>query len=137
LVDPVTRDIVIVDKRFGGDSEVYQATEADGSDGDATLERVGSVAVGDTPLDATTAGDVGFDGQVVALRTYAGLLVFPRHADQSLAQALVQNASCDAPTAIEVQGEAVAFTPDGYTTISEGDQPRINRFEVTPPTAGA
>ncbi len=137
LVDPVTRDIVIVDKRFGGDSEVYQATEADWSDGDATLERVGSVAVGDTPLDATTAGDVGFDGQVVALRTYAGLLVFPRQAEQSLAQALVENASCDAPTAIEVQGEAVAFTPDGYTTISEGAQPRINRFAVTPPTADA
>lgn len=137
LVDPVTRDIVIVHKRFGGDSEVYQATEADWSDGDATLERVGTVAVGDSALDATTGGDVGFDGQVVALRTYAGLLVFPRQPEQSLAQALVDNESCDAPTAIEVQGEAVAFTPDGYTTISEGNRPRINRFAVTPPTPGA
>jgi hypothetical protein len=31
----------------------------------------------------------------------------------------------------------VAFTPDGYTTISEGNRPRINRFAVTPPTPGA
>lgn len=136
IVDPVTRDIVVVHKRFGGDSEVYQAAEADWSDGDATLERVGTVAVGDTALDATTGGDVGFDGQVVALRTYAGLLVFARQEEQSLAQAMVDGDPCDAPTVIEAQGEAVAFTPDGYTTISEGDRPRINRFTVTSPTPG-
>ena len=49
LVDPVTRDIVIVDKRFGGASEVYQATEADWADGDAELERIGIVEVGRHP----------------------------------------------------------------------------------------
>jgi len=136
LVDPVSQDLVIVHKRFGGDSEVYQAQEADWSDGEATLERVGTVAVGNTPLDATTGGDVGYDGQVVALRTYAGLLVFPREDEQSLAEALTENEACDAPTRIEVQGEAVAFTPEGYTTISEGVRPRVNRFTVTPPTPG-
>jgi hypothetical protein len=132
----VTRDIVIVHKRFGGASEVYQAPEADWADGEAELERIGIVDVGDTPLDATTAGDVGADGQVVALRTYAAVLVFPRDEDQSLAEALVENEPCDAPTRLEVQGEAITFTEEGYLTVSEGDRPRINRFAVTYPEPG-
>ena len=136
LVDPATRDIVIVHKRFGGASEVYQAPEADWADGEAELERIGIVDVGDTPLDATTAGDVGADGQVVALRTYAAVLVFPRDEDQSLAEALVENEPCDAPTRLEVQGEAITFTEEGYLTVSEGDRPRINRFAVTYPEPG-
>jgi hypothetical protein len=136
LVDPVTRDMVIVHKRFGGASEVYQATADDWADGDAELERIGIVEVGDTPLDATTAGDVGADGQVVALRTYAAVLVFPRDADQTLAEALVDNEPCDAPTRLEVQGEALAFTDEGYLTVSEGVRPRLNRFTVTFPERG-
>ena len=136
LVDPATRDIVIVHKRFGGASEVYQAPEADWADGEAELERIGIVDVGDTPLDATTAGVVGADGQVVALRTYAAVLVFPRDEDQSLAEALVENEPCDAPTRLEVQGEAITFTEEGYLTVSEGDRPRINRFAVTYPEPG-
>lgn len=136
LVDPVTRDLVIVHKRFGGASEVYQAAEADWADGGAELERIGIVEVGESPLDATTAGDVGADGQVVALRTYASVLVFPRDEDQSLAGALVENEPCDAPTRLEVQGEAIAFTADGYLTVSEGNRPRLNRFVVTFPEPG-
>jgi hypothetical protein len=133
MVDPLTRDLVVVHKVFGGDSEVYEAPEADWSDGDATLALVGTVAVGNTPLDATTAGDVGFGGYVVALRTYSSVLVFARRAEQSLAEALVTNPSCDGPTAIEVQGEALAFRADEYVTISEGVRPRINRFSIDVP----
>jgi hypothetical protein len=136
LVDPVTRDIVIVHKRFGGASEVYQAPEADWADGGAELVRIGIVEVGESPLDATTAGDVGAEGRVVALRTYAAALVFPRREDQSLAEALVENEPCDAPTRLEVQGEAIAFTEEGYLTVSEGNQPRLNRFGVTFPESG-
>jgi hypothetical protein len=128
LVDPVTRDLVIVHKRFGGASEVYVAAEDDWSDGDADLVREGVVEVGDTPLDATTGGDIGLDGRVVALRTYAAVLVFPREDDQSVAEALAENAPCDAPSAIETQGEAIAFTPTGYVTIGEGEMPPVHSF---------
>ncbi|HYF46681.1 MAG TPA: hypothetical protein VD926_10765 [Acidimicrobiales bacterium] len=131
LVDPLTRDLVVVHKRFGGASEVYVAPEADWSDGEATLDRAGIVEVGDSPVDATTGGDVGHDGRVVALRTYLAVLVFPRQDDQSLAQALVENDPCDAPAAVETQGEALAFTEDGYVTIGEGERPAINRWTVT------
>jgi hypothetical protein len=51
-------------------------------------------------------------------------------------QALAQNPPCDATAPVELQGEAFAFTPEGYVTISEGDQPAVNRFAVTPPTPG-
>ncbi len=136
LIDPSTRDLVIVHKRFGGAAEVYQATEEDWSDGDATLERVGIVEIGDSPLDAATAGDVGADGRVVALRTYAGILVFPRDDDQSVAEAIVDGRPCEAPSRLEGQGETIAFTAEGYVTVSEGVRPRLNRFVVAFPDAG-
>jgi hypothetical protein len=131
LVDPLTADLVVVHKRFGGPSEVYVAPEDDWSDGEATLGRVGVVDVGPTAVDATTAGDVSPDGHVVALRTYAGILVFARDDDQTLAEALTEGEPCDAPAAIEVQGEAFAFTPEGYVTIGEGNRPAINRWAVS------
>jgi surface antigen len=136
LVDPVSRDLVVVHKRFGGASELYRAPESDWSDGDAQLVQEGTVEVGDSPLDATTGGDIGFDGQVVALRTYAGILVFARQESQTVTQALAQNPPCDATAPVELQGEAFAFTPEGYVTISEGENPVVNRFRVTPPVPG-
>jgi hypothetical protein len=136
MIDPRTRELIVVHKVFGGDSEIYVAPEDDWSDGDATLVASGMVDLGDSPLDALTSGDVGYDGQVVGLRTYAGVLVFPRHEDQTVAEALAENQPCDAPTAIEVQGEALAFTDEGYVTIGEGERSRINRFAVTVPEAG-
>jgi hypothetical protein len=136
LVDPVSRDLVVVHKRFGGASELYRATEDDWSDGDADLVQEGTVDVGDSPVDATTGGDIGFDGQVVALRTYAGILVFARQEGQTVTEALAQNPPCDAPAPVEVQGETLAFTAEGYVTISEGEEPAVNRFAVTPPVPG-
>lgn len=136
MIDPRTRELLVVHKVFGGDSEIYVAPEDDWADGDATLVAAGTVDLGDSPLDALTAGDVGHDGQVVGLRTYAGILVFPRNEDQTVAEALAQNEPCDAPAAIEVQGEAFAFTAEGYVTIGEGERSRINRFAVTLPGAG-
>jgi hypothetical protein len=136
MIDPRTRDLIVVHKVFGGDSEIYVAPEDDWADGDATLVASGTVDLGDSPLDALTSGDVGYDGQVVGLRTYAGILVFPRDEDQTVAEALSQNEPCDATAAIEVQGEALAFTSEGYVTIGEGEQSKVNRFAVTVPEAG-
>jgi hypothetical protein len=133
VLDPRNAELVVIHKRFGGASEVYRASAEDAADGEAELVRQGIVEVGDSPVDATTAADLGFDGRVVALRTYAAILVFPRHEDQTVAEALVENEPCDAPAAIEAQGEALAFTPDGYVTIGEGALPTVNRFTVTVP----
>jgi len=130
LADPVTQDLVIVQKRYGGRVGVFVAPESDWSDGDATLAEVGTVVPGTGPLDAVTAGDVGFDGRVVGLRTYDGVLVWPRDEGQSVAEALIGNPPCSAPTAVEQQGESLAFTADGYVTASEGEHPVLHRFRA-------
>jgi hypothetical protein len=132
LVDPVTHDLVIAHKRFGGRSEVYVAAEDDWSDGDATLERVGTFLPGTTPLDAVTSGEVSADGQLVGIRTYAQVLVWPRDEDQSVAEAIIDNQPCEAPTAVELQGEAFTFTAEGYVTVSEGERPVLHRFRSAP-----
>jgi len=136
LVDPVTRDLVVVHKRFGGPSIVYTAAEEDWADGEADLVEVGLFDPGASPFDAVTAADTAFDGRAVLIRTYAGLFAVPRQDDQGLAEAIVANPPCDAPTTIEVQGEAVAATPEGYVTISEGRRPQVNRYVVTVPGGG-
>lgn len=141
LVDPRDGAIVIVTKRFGSPSEVFAA---DGGDaGPVLLREVGTVDIAaaatlppDAPvstalgLGAATAGDVTARGDVVLLRTYGAALVWPREADQTLAEAIVGNTPCQAPTAVETQGEAIAVDPDagGYRTISEGVRPPVNRF---------
>jgi hypothetical protein len=132
LVDPVTHDLVIAHKRFGGRSEVYVAPEDDWSDGDATLQRVGTFLPGNTPLDAVTSGEVSADGQLVGIRTYARVLVFPRDEGQSVAEAIIDNQPCEAPTAVELQGEAFTFTAEGYVTVSEGERPVLHRFRSAP-----
>jgi hypothetical protein len=136
MIDPRNRELIVLHKVFGGDSEIYVAPEDDWADGDATLVASGTVDLGDSPLDALTSGDIGYGGRVVALRTYAGIIVHPIQEEQSVADALAQNPPCDAPSAIEVQGEAIAFTSEGYVTIGEGEQARINRFAVTVPEVG-
>lgn len=130
LVDPLTQDLVIVQKHYGGRVGVFVAPESDWSDGEATLAEAGTVVPGTGPLDAVTAGDVGFDGRVVGLRTYAGVLIWPRDEGQSVAEALIGNQPCSAPTVVERQGESLAFTDDGYVTASEGEHPVLHRFRA-------
>lgn len=78
-----------------------------------------------------TGGDVSPDGSLVALRTYGQVLVWDRAPGQSVADALAGRA-CQAPAPAELQGEALAFTPDGrgYATLSEGVNPALNRFHL-------
>jgi len=44
----------------------------------------------------------------------------------------VRTLPCEAPSAIEPQGEAIAFDRDGrgYTTISEGANPPLHHFSA-------
>jgi hypothetical protein len=44
----------------------------------------------------------------------------------------LQGEPCDGPTPFEIQGEAVALTPDGrgYLTVPEGESPRMSRFHL-------
>jgi hypothetical protein len=146
LVDPQSSQLVIVTKSFAGPSEVYTA-DGTGS-GPTEMTKVGTVDLraaaavpsDDAPVDAilglgaSTGGDVTAAGDVALIRTYGTALVWPREDGQSLAEAIVENEPCEAPTAAEPQGEAIAVDPDGrgYRTISEGGHPPINRFASAP-----
>ena len=76
-----------------------------------------------------TGGDISRDGTLIAIRTYGGVWVWQRPASASMADVFATQ-PCEATSAVEQQGEAVAFDPDGtgYTTVSEGESPALNHF---------
>jgi hypothetical protein len=127
LIDPSSGELFIVTKEFSGTSQVFRAPAnlADGST--TTLTSVGTVSLGSGAL--VTAADVTPAGDVVALRTYSSVRLFPRAAGTPLAQSFTQP-SCAGATASEPQGEAIGFTRDGrgYVTSSEGAHPALHRF---------
>ena len=78
-----------------------------------------------------SAADLSADGTVLAVRMYATIWLFDRAPGQTVAEALM-SAPCEAPSAPEIQGEAIALHLDGrgYTTISEGLNPTRNDFRL-------
>lgn len=150
MADPLTGDLIIVTKEIiAGDSGVYVTSAAALATGTttATLERASTItkatltSANTPPDDASalvrgvgwlpTGGDISRDGALIAIRTYASVFIWPRDDGQTIAEALA-GVPCEAPSAIEPQGEAIAFTPDGdgYYTVSEGVSPPLYRFGV-------
>jgi hypothetical protein len=129
LADPVSGDLFIVSKQLVGRPGVYRIPAGAEPGGTSTLARVTDVGVDEGTL--VTGGDVSVDGSVVALRTYTSVLLFQRGDAQTVSDALA-GTPCEAPAPTEVQGEALAFDPDGsgYVTISEGANPAINHFRL-------
>lgn len=92
-------------------------------------------ASGSTPHPASllgfggvpTGGDVSPDGELVVLRTYEAVWVWPRTADESVAQAF-GNEPCQVASVTERQGEAVTFSGDGLVTLGEGANQPLNRL---------
>lgn len=158
LVDPVSGELVIIDKSFriasGGaamlaaaEANVYVAAPPFDTEGVTILRATGAVALDDLATRTTaepveneaslygltgvaTAADIRADGAVVAVRTYGTVWLFDRAEGQSIVQALA-GAPCEAPTMAEDQGESVAFLPgDGLTLVtgSEGANPELHRI---------
>jgi hypothetical protein len=129
LSDPVSGDLFVVSKQLVGRTGAYRIPAGAEPGGTLTMARVADVGV--DPATLVTGGDVSLDGSVVALRTYTGVLLFQRADDETVSDALA-GTPCQAPAPTEVQGEALAFDPDGrgYVTISEGANPAINHFRL-------
>jgi hypothetical protein len=131
FVDPATGELVVITK--GRDSDPIRIYTAPGDSPDG--ERIEMTLVGEVNLDGasplTTAASITADGSVIAIRTYAEVLLWDRPTDATLAASLAA-APCRAPVEAEAQGEAISFLPDGtgYVTISEGLNPLINVFTV-------
>jgi hypothetical protein len=136
VVDPTTGEMFVITKDLvGGVARVYRAPANLAGGSTRVLTRVATVSLG--VGRGVTGADVTPNGDVVALRTYVSVVLFPRPAGQSLAQAFSQ-ASCagasppfgDSTPASEPQGEAIGFTRDGrgYVTVSEGVHPALHQF---------
>jgi len=134
LVDPRGRDLLIVTKDLLGGRGIVFRGDADAPAGTtAVLERVGQLSLG--LGRGVTGADVTANGDTVALRTYLGVVLYPRPAGTRLWRAFTQP-SCRgaAPSLLaEPQGEAIGFVPGGraYLTVGEGAHPPLHRFGVT------
>lgn len=125
-IDPVTQDLVIITKDYGGDTSVWTkpAPHADGQDVELTW--IADLDTDELPGHAaTTAADFHPDGHLLAVRTYSHVWLFRRDQAEPLAHAF-EREPCDGEAPSEQQGEAVSFSQDGdgYFLLSEGqDQP--------------
>jgi hypothetical protein len=136
VVDPSSGELFVITKDLaGGVAQVFRspANRADGST--TTLTQVATVSLG--ALQGVTAADVTPAGDVVALRTYLGVFLYPRVSGTPLAQAFSQPVCAGAAPPFgkswpdgEPQGEAIGFTRDGrgYVTLSEGPHAPLHRF---------
>jgi sugar lactone lactonase YvrE len=117
---------VIVTKDLSGRSGIYVADP-----GSSVLRRAGEVVVPGEAITslgagAYTGGAISADGRVVALRTYADAWLYPAPDGTATADdvvAALAGAPVRVPLPDEVQGEALAFAPDG-TLLSTGETPR-------------
>ena len=136
LVDPSTGQLFVVTKDLtGGVARVFRAPAGLGAGSTTVLTPVATVSLG--AGQGVTGADVTPAGDVVALRTYLSVFVFPRTSGQALGDAFAQP-SCagaappfgSATTASEPQGEAIGFTGNGrgYVTVSEGAHPVLHQF---------
>lgn len=138
MFDPVSGDVLVVSKQWDSTAAgVYRlpaevALSDEAPTGPTTLERVAEVA-GTGGTDMVTAGDIGADGRMIALRTYSQVWVWERDVDRTVGDTLAGPATCQFDVT-EPQGEAVAFggAGRGIVTISEGDHPPILWHEPAP-----
>jgi hypothetical protein len=126
---------VIVTKDLSGRSGVYVAEQAPGdSDEPQPLRRAGEVLVPGEAITSVgsgtyTGGAISADGRVVALRTYTDAWLYPAPGGTATAEDVVTALASPpvrVPLSGEVQGEALAFAPDG-TLLATGETPSGER----------
>lgn len=129
---------VIVTKDLSGRSGVYVAETAPDGSGDSEeprpLRRAGEVVVPGEAITSVgsgtyTGGAISADGRVVALRTYTDAWLYPAPGGTATAEDVVTALSSPpvrVPLSGEVQGEALAFAPDG-TLLATGETPSGER----------
>ena len=129
LFDPTNGSIVIVAKSFGPPGGIYAARRPS-SRTVTTLRRTGTLKLDDG--EAVTAGDVSADGRTIVLRTYDRAFAWRRRPGETVDAALRRRpCMIDVNLLAEIQGEALALTPDGraFLTVPEGRRPALRRYE--------
>ena len=125
-IDRFGRDLYIITKRGDdGRSVVFRVALADLVPGGvALLDPVAVLDLG--PGAEVTGADITADGGLIALRGYSEVWIWTRVVPGAAETFATE--PCLAPSPDEIQGEAIAFDPDGlgYFTVSEGSRAAIN-----------
>ena len=130
LVHPKTGELVIVEKTSsGGTAGVYRAPAGLVAGSLTTLSLVSRLSLPTGWTSVVTGADLSPDGTQLAVRTYAGVLLWGRDAGSSI-WAPFATAPCTGPTPPEFQGEAIALLANGrgYVTVSEGANPILHTY---------
>lgn len=130
FVDPRNGDTYVITKQMppndGVPSKVFRIPK---SAAVATAEEVGTLAIPTGNL-LVTAADLYADscGVRLLVRTYTHVFQLSGAADSTIADLLGATLT-PAPAATELQGEAIAWLPDGrgYLTVSEGANATLSR----------
>lgn len=114
MVDPLTRDILIISKR---ESEVhlYRMPYPQSTSHVITVEHVATL-----PMNSVVAGDISPSGLEILVKTYDTVYYWQRKPEESVVAALQKEGGI-APYVLEPQGEAVCWdaAASGYYTTSE------------------
>ena len=112
LVDPLTREIVIVTKR-DAKARIYSCSELTTSPVQLTFR-------GELPFTLITAGDVASNGRTIILKNYHKAWEWTRDPKQPIWKALLGEGR-RIPYGPELQGEAICYDQgdQGYYTTSE------------------
>ena len=132
FVDPDTGDAYLIAKAILGPAPVFRVPAAAWGGAGAVAERVASLSLGLLPA---TGADLSADGRLLALRTYAAVLLFARPAGAPIT-ALFEAEACPAPAPPEAQGEAIAWDGDDYLTVGEGPAAPVYRVSRTNGASG-
>ncbi len=123
LVDPLTKDIVVVSKRETHSKIFELAYPYSKDDVNVLIEK------GELPFRNAVAGDVSRDGSEILLKTYDEIFLWRRTGNESIADVLLRD-SVRIPYQREPQGEAIAWSKDGHAfyTLSEERKNIPTRF---------
>ena len=124
MIDPLTGDLFIATKVETG-SGIYRASRAQlDAGGVITLSFVRFIAFGSgnpPSFRKVSAGDISFDGLLIAMRRNGRVWTWTRSASQTVSDALAVPGTTQQVESTEPNGEAIGFHPTGlgYYTHSE------------------
>ena len=128
VVDPRDGASYVITKQASNPSTVFRMPRTAGVT--ATAVSIGTIAIPGAGNLLVTAADLHADecGVHLLVRTYDKMFELRAPATATIAE-LVATAPLMVPVATEIQGEAVAYLPDGrgYLTVSEGTSPQLSK----------
>ncbi len=142
MIDPMTGDLLIGSKREAT-FNLYRVTQdeiAAAGGEKITMRLESSVAAPGLVIPFfnhwATGGDISADGKIISVRTHHNVLFWQREAGQSIGDAMNGQPVTLGIDGYQIQGEAIAFTPDGlgFYTVQEGEGTPVKYYEM--PTAG-